>query len=180
MIFCLWLMGPTSSGKTTLAEALLCEMRENHYPVLHYDGDEVRDIFGQSLSFEKKDRLKVVKTLVHFANKTTEAGVYVIVSALTANQDARLYVSKNVSHLIVGYVLCGVPTCMQRDPKGLYKKAKNGEIDTLIGYSSRYLPPDNYDILINSETLNVKRSVEVIKQYFFKEKGLDLNRNFNI
>src|SRR3989339_786273 len=81
----LWLMGPTSSGKSTLAEYFLTQWRLHGESVVHYDGDEVRDFFGSSHGFNAEDRLRVVKTLTALANKASEAGLLCIVSALTAN-----------------------------------------------------------------------------------------------
>ncbi|TGV46686.1 adenylyl-sulfate kinase, partial [Mesorhizobium sp. M2D.F.Ca.ET.160.01.1.1] len=95
--------------------------------------DEVRGLFGADLGFGADSRLRVVSVLVHLANKAADAGLRVVVAALTAGQDAFQYVRENVTNLTIGYVACSVQTCAQRDPKGLYRKAMSGEIDTLIG-----------------------------------------------
>ena len=92
-------MGPTSSGKTTLARLFYQRLLFASDFTLHFDGDEVRDTFGSNLGFSKKDRLLVVKTLVYASNKGLEAGANVVVSALTAFEDARLYIKKNVHKL---------------------------------------------------------------------------------
>ena len=160
--FVLWLMGPTSSGKTTIGEHLLERLRAEGSPSMHFDGDEVRNFLGKDLGFEVSDRQRVVATLVHLANKTSAAGVNVIVSALTASADARRLVLETVKNLIIVYVKCSIETCAQRDPKGLYTQAKNGEIDTLIGVNSDYLPPDNPDLVIDTEDLSPAEAVEAI------------------
>lgn len=164
-LFTLWLMGPTASGKTTLAEALQKELDSQEIRTLHFDGDEIRDLFGVGLDFKKESRLQVVKTIIHFANKAIASGMNVIVSALTANEDARDFVNKKVSNLIIGYVECSVATCAERDPKGLYRKAMKGEIDTLIGYNSTYLCPAKYDLKINTDVNDIEKSVEIIMAY---------------
>ena len=146
-----WIMGSTASGKTTIATRLLKEMRNGSgIAAIHYDGDEVRDFFGSNLGFEKVDRLRVVQTLVHLANKALESGLNVIVSALTANQDARDYVARNAKNVILVYLECDIQKCIERDPKGMYKKAINGEITTLIGYNSKYIPPRKPDIILDT------------------------------
>ena len=160
--FVLWLMGPTSGGKTTIGEHLLERLRADGSPSMHFDGDEVRNFFGKDLGFEVSDRQRVVATLVHLANKTAAAGVNAIVSALTASEDARRLVLDSVGNLIVVYVKCSIETCAERDPKGLYAQAKNGEIDTLIGVNSDYLPPDNPDLVINTEDLSPAEAVDAI------------------
>ena len=117
-------MGPTSGGKTTIGEHLLERLLATGSPTMHFDGDEVRNFFGEDLGFEASDRQRVVATLVHLANKTSAAGVNVIVSALTASEDARRLVLDNVKNLIIVYVKCSIETCAGRDPKGLYAQAK--------------------------------------------------------
>ncbi len=158
--FVLWMMGRTSSGKTTLAKRLLEILQSRDIPAIHYDGDEIRDFFGSNLGFEPKDRLRVIKTLIHLSNKAYDAGLSVIVSALTANVDAQVYVKNNVHHLITAYLDCPIKECMKRDPKGLYKKAKNGEIKTLAGYNTEYHEPDFADLIINSGKDSIEACIE--------------------
>ncbi|WP_192183000.1 adenylyl-sulfate kinase [Mesorhizobium amorphae] len=151
----LWLLGPTSAGKTTLAMRVVADLRGLGVPVILFDGDEVRGFFGADLGFGTDSRLRVVSVLVHLANKAADAGLHVVVAALTAGQDAREHVRENVRNLTIGYVACSVETCAQRDPKGLYRKAISGEIDTLIGYNSEYRPPDSPDLVLDTETHSV-------------------------
>jgi len=148
--YTLWIMGPTASGKTTIANNIVKALRDKGVPTILYDGDEVRDFFGPNLGFQKADRLRVVQTIVHLSNKALESGLNVIVSALTANQDVRDYVRQNAKKLIFVYLECDIQKCMMRDPKGMYKKAISGEIETLIGYNSKYLPLKDPDITIDT------------------------------
>ena len=157
--FVLWIMGPTASGKTTLAREMLKILSKKERPVIHYDGDEVRGFFGPNLGFKVKDRLLVVKTICYLANKALNSGVNVVVSALTANEDARVYVVKNVKNVILIYLECSLEKCIERDYKGLYKKALSGEIDTLIGINSDYLPFENPDIIIKTENKSIGKNV---------------------
>lgn len=146
-----WMQGPTSAGKTTLAELFVARSRAAGMPVIHFDGDEIRDLFPASHGFAAGDRLRVVRTLVHFANKSIEAGLNVVVSALTAHEEARAYVKANAQNLITAYVACSIEECANRDPKGLYAKSARGEIDTLIGVDSPYVPPADPDIVLETE-----------------------------
>lgn len=159
----LWLMGPTSSGKTTIAEALKKSLRASGHNVMHFDGDEVRDFFGPNLGFEAEDRLRVVNTIIHLAKKAREAGVLVIVSALTANEDARTQLYKSIPDVMVGYVKCPLDVCAARDPKGLYDKAFKGEIKTLIGVNGQYSEPESPDIVLESNSKSVKDLVEELE-----------------
>lgn len=147
----LWLMGPTSSGKTTLAEYFVNQFRHQGRHVIHFDGDEIRGFFGDNHGFKDEDRLRVVKTLGVLANKASEAGVLCVVSALTAHQDARTYIRQSIPSLLIAYVDCSIEECARRDPKGLYALAKSGEIDTLIGWNTPYEKPNNPDITLNTQ-----------------------------
>jgi len=131
-------------------------------PVIHYDGDEVRNFFGDSLGFADRDRLRVVKTIAHLACKASRAGLNVIISALTANPDARQLIRREVPNIIIVYLQCDLPECVSRDPKGIYRRAGRGEIDTLIGYNSPYVAPEDYDLAVNTETDNIEICTEKI------------------
>ena len=174
--FVLWFMGPTSSGKTTLSDHLLGKLRARNETVIHFDGDEVRDFFGQGHGFSADDRLRVVATLVHLANKSSAAGVGVLVSALTANADAREYISSHTNNLIVGHVKCSINTCAERDPKGLYARAKHGEIDTLVGFNTPYHAPDSPDLVIDTEKLTLDQSTQLVIDYLVRSNYIALTQ----
>jgi len=158
--YTLWLLGPTSSGKTTIAKVFIQALSTKGIKILHYDGDEVRDFFGNDYGFTEDNRGKIVCTLAHLSSKANKAGINVIVSALTAHQSARDYIKQNIPNLLIGYISCPIDICAERDPKGLYKKAQTGEIDTLIGYNSEYIAPDNPDIIIDTNSLDVEKCVQ--------------------
>jgi len=161
----LWLMGPTSSGKTTLAQHCVSQWRDMGRVVLHFDGDEVRDFFGDGHGFDPKDRLRVVMTLALLANKVSEAGVMCIVSALTAHDDARAYIAEHIPSLITGYVDCSIEECARRDPKGLYARAREGKIDTLIGWNTPYIPPENPALILNTQCDGLEDLFQQIDAY---------------
>jgi len=167
----LWLMGPTSAGKSTLAARALAVLREMEVPIIGYDGDEVRRLLGPDLEFGARDRLRVVVALAHLANKAAEAGLHVIVAALTAGQDARDHVRRTVGNLKIGYVSCSIDVCARRDPKGLYRKAISGEIDTLVGYNSEYRPPDDPDLVLDTERSSVDKLVPRIVDQFIEAES---------
>lgn len=148
----LWLMGPTSSGKTTLGAALVDRLRAMNCPAILLDGDEMRDLIGPDQGFSPDDRLRTVRALAQLADKTARAGLLVVVAALTAYPDARAYVRDTVGNLAVGYVECSIDTCAKRDPKGLYARAARGEIRTLVGVHDAYDPPAAPDIVLNTES----------------------------
>ncbi|MAF94838.1 MAG: adenylyl-sulfate kinase [Rhodospirillaceae bacterium] len=164
----LWLMGPTSSGKTTLGEALVVRLRDKGTPAILFDGDEVRGLIGPGQGFSSEDRLQTVRALVHLANKVSDAGLVVVVAALTANEDARALVREQVNRLLVGSVQCAIETCAERDPKGLYAQAERAEIETLIGVNGEYTAPENPDIVLDTEAESVSALVDKLQNFLQK------------
>jgi pyruvate kinase len=170
----LWIMGPTASGKTTISEILADVIKKCNIAVAHYDGDEMRNLMGEHHSFSVKDRLTVVKSLVHVANKSASKGFNVIVSALTASDEAREFVRTHIENVKIIYLECDLNECIKRDPRGLYKKAINGEIDTLIGYNTPYIPPSDCDLKIDSGKLEPIESADEIVNYCLNNDLLTL------
>ncbi len=156
-----WLMGPTAAGKTTLASTLGERLRAQwNMPVVHWDGDQVRGMLGDTLDFSPQSRLHVVRTLAALASSTSQAGVLTIVSALTAHDDARRLIRERLPRLLIVFVRCPVETCMERDPNGLYRQAAAGDIDTLIGYNSHYTPPRTPDLELDTSSESIDACVQ--------------------
>ena len=164
--FVFWILGPTSSGKTTIGKMLVKEMRAESIPAIHYDGDEIRSFFGKTLGFEARDRLRAVSICAHLANKASDAGLNVVVSALTANDDARDYISGNVSNIILIYLKCPIEICIERDSRGLYQGVKEGKIDpkTVIGLDESYPPPSNPDLIIATNENTPEECIKIVKK----------------
>jgi adenylylsulfate kinase len=158
-------MGPTSAGKSAIAEKFVELLRRDDVPILHYDGDEVRDFFGTDFPFDEGSRGRVVETLAHLAAKANAAGVDAVVSALTAHQSARDYIRERIPNLRIAYVDCPIDVCAERDPKGLYEKAWKGEIDTLIGYNSEYVPPFDPDITLYSNRASIEENARRLVEF---------------
>ncbi len=173
--FVIWLMGPTSAGKTTIGKLFVEDMRAADISSIHYDGDEIRSFFGDALGFRPEDRLRAVSTCAHLAITAAEAGLNVVVSALTANDDARNYIKENVPNLVVAYLKCPIDVCIERDSRGLYRKAREGKIDpkTLIGLDKPYAMPDDPEITIDTSKHNPEESILAMKKWL-TEAGYDL------
>jgi len=157
-------MGPTSAGKTTIGSLLTEELRASDLPAIHYDGDEIRSFFNNNLGFRAEDRLQAVSVCVHLANKATNAGVNAIVSALTANEDARAYVRNKIPNLVLVYLRCPISVCIERDSKDLYRRAKEGVIDanTVIGLTTPYNDPCDPSLVIDTSKSTPKESVSTL------------------
>ena len=170
--FVFWILGPTSSGKTTIGKMLVEDMRTTQIPAIHYDGDEIRAFFGKKLGFRPEERLRAVSTCAQLGKKANEAGLNVVISALTANDDSRSYIKNNVPNLVITYLTCPIDICIQRDSRGLYRRARQGTVDptTLIGLDSPYEPPINPDIVIDTSKHTLEQSIAIIKTWL-KEDG---------
>lgn len=167
-----WIMGLTSSGKSSVAQRITEKLKARGVKILHYDGDDIRNMFGADFGFAPEDRLKVVKNLGYLANKSADQGFNVLVSALTAHTDARKHIRENVKNLVTVFLKCSVKECARRDPKGLYKKAQKGEIDTLIGFNVPYDVPDFADLIVDSEKNSVEEAADKIIGFMIEKELL--------
>ena len=111
-------------------------------------------------------------------NKASDAGLNAVISALTANEDAREYIKNNVPNLVITYLTCPIEICIQRDSRGLYRKARKGTVNpkTLIGLDSPYEPPIDPDIVIDTSKNTLEQSVRIIKTWL-KADGHKIFRN---
>ncbi len=169
--YIVWIMGPTSSGKTTIASHFVQRQHDAGIPVVHLDGDVVRDSMGK-IGFEKKDRLLVIRALIAFAKEELALGRNVVVSALTAHEDARKMIAEEFNDVLVVSVQCSIDVCAQRDPKGLYRLAMAGEIDTLIGYNTPYPLPKNPALVLDTESCSVSGAAMCLAE-FLVGKGFE-------
>ena len=164
-----WLLGPSAAGKTTIAQKVCQRLSAANIPAIHFDGDEIRNLFGPVLNFSKENRMLVVKALAYLAEKLSKIGYHVFVSALTAHSEARLHIQDNINNLFIVCIFCSIEECIRRDPKGLYKLALEKKIDTVVGINEEYVMPEKYDLMINSEDMDPNKSAETICNFFSKE-----------
>ena len=97
-------MGPTSAGKTTIGRLSVGVLRSADIPAIHYDGDEIQSFFGEALGFRPKGPSAYGFDMCHLAIKAVEARLNVVVSALTANDDARVFIRENIPNLVLTYL----------------------------------------------------------------------------
>jgi len=139
--FTLWFTGLSGAGKTTIAEIVEKELRERGRRVEVLDGDIVRTNLSKGLGFSREDRITNVLRIGFVANLLTRNGVAVIVSAISPYKEARDQVRRRIIDFIEVYVDAPLEVCAERDVKGLYKKAFEGEIQNFTGVSDPYEPP---------------------------------------
>lgn len=171
----IWLTGLSGSGKSTVAMALESVLFEKGCHVYTLDGDNVRHGLNRNLGFTPEDRQENIRRIGEVANLFADAGSIVITSFISPYQkgrdDARYMVSKG--DFIEVHVKAPVSVCENRDPKGLYKKAREGVIKNFTGISAPYEEPENPEILIETDKLNVQESTEKILKYLQEKEIID-------
>jgi adenylylsulfate kinase len=160
--FVIWLTGLPGSGKTTIARQLEPELRNLGWPVEVLDGDEIRQNLSKGLGFSREDRETHLKRVTYVAKLLSRNGVAVIAAFISPYRSIRDYARRETTNFVEVYVKCSVETCAQRDPKGLYKKARAGEIHDLTGPQDLYEEPLKPDFTLDTEELTVQESVRLI------------------
>lgn len=165
----LWFTGLSGSGKTTLAIELQKRLFEKGYQVFMLDGDNVRHGLNADLGFSPKDRSENIRRVGEVASLFASAGMIVItafISPYKSDRDKARVAAGDDFHSI--YIKADLKTCQKRDPKGLYKKAKKGEIKEFTGISAPYEEPDNADLIVDTGKQSIDKSVEHLIQYVEK------------
>ena len=169
MAFVLWMTGLPSSGKTTIIRKLA----ENIKNLAILDGDELREWLSPK-NFSRKGRDEHNRRVAHIAKILLEHNVPVGVSLISPyleNRETAKKIINNNKKFFEVHVKCSLEKCEERDVKGLYKKARNNEIENFTGVSDPYEEPPNPDILIDTEKYTTKECVKKVLD-FLKSKNL--------
>jgi adenylyl-sulfate kinase len=161
----LWFTGLSGSGKSTIANAL--EARLNAAGRLSYllDGDNVRLGLNSDLGFSEQDRKENNRRVAHVAQLLWDANVLTLVSFISPFRQERDSARKLIGPDFVEiYVDAPIAECEKRDPKGLYVRARKGEIAQFTGISSPYEPPEHPDLTLHTESETVEQSVDRIME----------------
>lgn len=166
----LWLTGLSGAGKSTIAKELERRLFEMNIFSIVLDGDNLRKGICKDLGFSSEDRKENIRRTSEMAKLIAESGVIVMVALISPfkrdRQMARRLMSDQV--FIEIFVDCSLEECERRDPKGLYKRARRGEIKGFTGIDSVYETPTNAEIVIDSDLLDSGASVDRIIQHMFK------------
>ncbi|MGH7843111.1 MAG: adenylyl-sulfate kinase [Candidatus Binataceae bacterium] len=148
--FTLWFTGLSGSGKSTLANLVADELRSRGRRVEILDGDEVRTNLSKGLGFSKEDRDTNIRRIGYVCKLLARNGVIAISAAISPYRDVRDEVRKMHDHFFEAYVECSLEKLVERDVKGLYKKAIAGEIKNFTGVSDPYEAPLHAELVLNS------------------------------
>jgi adenylyl-sulfate kinase len=160
--FGVWLTGLPASGKTTIARALEKALRKKGLNVEVLDGDEVRKNLSPDLGFTKEDRETHAKRVAYVAKLLVRNGVAVIVGLISPYRNFREQARNQIGNFVEVWVKCPLEECIRRDPKGLYKKAMEGEINDLTGIQDSYEEPLNAEVTVDTSQESVEESVNKI------------------
>ncbi|NES86619.1 MAG: adenylyl-sulfate kinase [Moorea sp. SIO2B7] len=142
----IWFTGLSGAGKTTVSQAVAEQLRSQGYKIEILDGDIVRQNLTKGLGFSKEDRDENIRRIGFVAHLLTRNGVIVIVSAISPYREIRDEVRQKVGDFVEVYVNAPLEVCEERDVKGLYKRARAGEIKGFTGIDDPYEAPLNPEI----------------------------------
>ena len=173
----LWFTGLSGSGKSTLAQAVekMLFVRRCHTYVL--DGDNVRFGLNRDLGFSPEDRTENIRRIGEVANLLMDAGTICLtafISPYLADRQGSREIAPEGSFIEV-YTKCSLDECERRDPKGLYKKARAGEIPEFTGISAPYEEPENAEIVVETDKFSVEECAKQVVDYLLEKKILIVN-----
>lgn len=160
-----WFTGLSAAGKTTLNEAVSVRLRAKGYAVESLDGDVLRQNLWKDLGFSKQDRDENVRRIGFVAHLLSRNGIIVLVSAISPYRAVRDEVRSRIGDFVEIYVNAPVEVCEKRDRKGLYGKARAGQIHGFTGVDDPYEPPLQPEIECHTDRETIVESVEKIIRY---------------
>ena len=166
----LWFTGLSGAGKTTISDALETLLRDKGCKLERLDGDIVRENLTKGLGFSKEDRDTNIRRIGFVSHLLTRNGVIVLVSAISPYQAIRDEVRGTIGDFVEIYVNAPLKVCEERDVKGLYARARAGEIKNFTGIDDPYEPPTNPEIECRTDLETLEESVGKIMTYL-QEQG---------
>ena len=160
----IWLSGISGSGKSTIANELEKKLYENNFLSYLLDGDNIRIGLNKDLGFTDDDRKENIRRISEVSRLMLDAGLIVITAFISPFKEERQLAKSLVleKNYFLVHVDCSVEKCEERDVKGLYKKARAGEIKNFTGIDSPYEVPENPNLIVNTEKESVDESVKKI------------------
>jgi len=168
----IWMTGLSGSGKSTLAVALEKVLIDRGIRTFVLDGDNVRHGLNKDLGFSPEDRNENIRRIGEVAKLFTDAGVINITAFISPYRQDRDRVRALMAEgdFLEAYVDCPLEVCEQRDPKGLYKKARAGQIPEFTGISAPYEAPDHAEITLKTGEMSKEETLRTLVEYL-EQKG---------
>lgn len=163
--FTIWLTGLSGAGKTTIAQALEPVLRARGLNVERLDGDVVRGSLTRDLGFSREDREENIRRVTFVAKLLTRNNVACIISFISPYRASRAHAREEIGRFIEVFVRCSLEQCEKRDVKGLYQKARRGEIEQFTGISDPYEEPEHPEITVDTETMTKEEAAtHIVKE----------------
>ena len=172
--FVLWITGLSQAGKTTIGDGVYKILKENNIKVERLDGDIVRKYLSKDLGFSKEDREENIRRVGFVAKLLSRNGIGVIASFISPYRHIRKKLKEEIPNFIEVYANAPLEVCEKRDTKGLYKKARLGEIKNFTGISDPYEPPENPEIELKTDTFTPEECIEKVIEYLKENKYIEL------
>lgn len=161
-----WLTGLSGSGKTTISDAVARELQALGLPVEQLDGDRVREIFP-STGFSRADRDAHIKRIGFVASRLEHHGVFVLAAFVSPYEESRAFVRGLCRNFIEVFVDTSLEECERRDVKGLYARARRGEIRQFTGIDDPFEPPVAPELRIDTSTMSVDDAAKLVLDALF-------------
>ncbi len=149
--FAIWVTGLPASGKSTLVHALKAQLTDRGIDVAVLESDALRPIFTPHPRYDEEEREAFYRQIVFVGELLTRHGVAVIFDATANRRQYRDRARRQIPRFVEVYVDCPLEICITRDPKGIYRKAREGAADTVPGLQSAYEPPENPELVVHGD-----------------------------
>ena len=165
--YLLWFTGLSGSGKSTLANLVEIELHKKGVSTYILDGDNIRQGINKDLGFSPHDRTENIRRIAEISNLMLDAGVVTLAAFVSPYSKDREAVKQvvGIDNVIEIYVNTSLAACENRDVKGLYKKARAGEIKNMTGVSAPYQPPIHPDLEVVTDGQPIEKSIKTILEY---------------
>ncbi|MEA1920612.1 MAG: adenylyl-sulfate kinase [Campylobacterota bacterium] len=163
----LWFTGLSGSGKSTIANAVEAKLNQMNKHTYLLDGDNVRMGLNKGLTFSDADRVENIRRIGEVSKLFVDSGTIVLTAFISPFQEDRDRVRQlvNSDEFIEVYIDTPLEVCESRDPKGLYQKARKGEIPDFTGISSSYEAPEKPELHVKTDELSIEESAEFVIMY---------------
>ena len=173
--FILWFTGLSASGKSTIANIIEKKLFQLNYNTYLLDGDNVRHGLNKDLGFDEKSRVENIRRIGEVAKLFNDAGLIVLTAFISPFKSDRKMVRDlfKKSDFLEVFIDASIEICEKRDPKGMYKKARSGEIKNFTGISSPYEAPENPEIHVINNELSLEEASNKIVQYLIENNYIN-------
>ena len=176
--FVLWFTGLSASGKSTLANIVEQKMFKMDYKTYLLDGDNVRHGLNKDLGFDESSRVENIRRIGEVSKLFLDSGIIVLTAFISPFKSDRQLVRElfENNQFLEVFIDSSLETCENRDPKGMYKKARSGEIKNFTGIDSPYEPPENPEIHVINNSITLDEASNQIINYLIEKKYIKKTR----